>query len=479
VRVRPALLPVLAALVAALAIPGQLFGVNLVLAGTLVLLAIWAAEGRTIDRSNAVFAGLALILLCLPVVRSTSWLVPLDLLGALLLISVGVAHAAGWSEIVQTMIRLAKNASRGVIYVLKPIAGSIAFKPPDLSRTVRSGLMATALLMTFGALLVSADPAFASLAKQLLVPDWDPYLIVARAITALGVLALIGSITLMSPEFGQAPKTAAQMPFVGRVSEQMSVINWKPTVLLVDLLFASFVAVQAAVLFGGRDYVLRTAGLTYAEYARQGFFQLIAVALLILAVVAAAVTSNRKDASHVAWMPVLLGFLCLFALVILASALARMNLYQETFGFTRLRLLVDLTIVWLAGLFTLLIVAGVTWRGDWLPRAVVVLSVVTVIGFNVYNPDARIAERNIDRYLSTGRIDISYLASLSADAAPQLIRLPEPLRSCTLAGMLIALKTIRSGRGTWPGIGPGTFSIHPPAAESRLTPADRRKAPSD
>ena len=220
-----------------------------------------------------------------------------------------------------------------------------------------------------------------------------------------------------------------------RIQVQLNAAEWKPALLLIDLLFAAFVLVQIAVLFGGRDHVLNTAQLTFAEYARQGFFQLIVVALLTLALVAAAVWFSRMEVSDRGWMKILLGLLCLFTLVILASALTRMNLYQETYGFTRLRLLVDVTIVWLGAVFVMLLAAGIKWEGAWLPRAVVLLSAVTLIGFNLYNPDARIGERNIDRYFRTGKIDVGYVAGLSPDAVPQLIRLPEPLRSCALAGM--------------------------------------------
>ena len=48
-------------------------------------------------------------------------------------------------------------------------------------------------------------------------------------------------------------------------------------------LFAAFVALQIAALYGGHDHVLRTAGLTYAEYAHEGFAQLMVAAALTLA----------------------------------------------------------------------------------------------------------------------------------------------------------------------------------------------------
>lgn len=51
---------------------------------------------------------------------------------------------------------------------------------------------------------------------------------------------------------------------------------------MLDVLYAFFLAVQCAALFGGADYLAR-AGISYASYARSGFFQLVAVAAVNLA----------------------------------------------------------------------------------------------------------------------------------------------------------------------------------------------------
>ncbi len=83
--------------------------------------------------------------------------------------------------------------------------------------------------------------------------------------------------------------TRRRAPAVLSRSERLSPWEWALPLVLLDALFLAFVAVQIFVLFGGHDHVLRTAGLTYAEYAHQGFWQLVAVAVLTLAVVMTAV----------------------------------------------------------------------------------------------------------------------------------------------------------------------------------------------
>jgi hypothetical protein len=67
-----------------------------------------------------------------------------------------------------------------------------------------------------------------------------------------------------------------------------------------------------------------------------------------------------------------------------------------------------------------------------LPQAALAAGVIALLSLAVLNPDRFVAERNIDRYNETGRIDVSYLDSLSVDAVPALDRLPEPERSCAL-----------------------------------------------
>jgi hypothetical protein len=118
-------------------------------------------------------------------------------------------------------------------------------------------------------------------------------------------------------------------------------------VLLIDGVFLVFLAAQATVIFGGHDYLERTTGLTYAEYVHQGFGQLtVATALTLLVVWAAARKAGRSTAADLAWLRGSLGLLCVLTLVVVASALYRMHVYQEAYGFTRLRLLVDVFEGW-------------------------------------------------------------------------------------------------------------------------------------
>jgi uncharacterized protein DUF4153 len=119
-----------------------------------------------------------------------------------------------------------------------------------------------------------------------------------------------------------------------------------------------------------------------------------------------------------AWLRGTLGLLCALTLVVVGSALYRMHVYQEAYGFTRLRLLVDAFEGWLGLVVVAVAVAGVVRWGVWLPRFALVTGVAGLLGIAVINPDAWIAEHNLDRYAATGRVDWTYLQELSADAVP-------------------------------------------------------------
>ena len=116
-------------------------------------------------------------------------------------------------------------------------------------------------------------------------------------------------------------------------------------------------------------------------------------------------------------MRVSLGLLCALTLVVVVSALHRMQLYQEAYGFTQARLVVDVFEGWLGVVVLAVALAGVVSWGAWVARFALVTGVVGLLGIAAINPDAWIAQRNIDRYEETGKLDTVFLSTLSDDAA--------------------------------------------------------------
>lgn len=190
---------------------------------------------------------------------------------------------------------------------------------------------------------------------------------------------------------------------------------------------------QLSALFGGHAYLAATTGLTYAEYVHQGFGQLSAATAIVLVVVAVTLRhAPRRRAADRNLANLLLGGLCGLALVVVASALHRLGVYEEAYGFTRLRLLVTVFEIWLGLVLLLVMTVGVWLRAHWVPRVALLAGVVMIVGMTLASPDAIIARHNVDRLATTGQVDLPYLNGLSDDAVPALDRLPEPFRSCIL-----------------------------------------------
>jgi hypothetical protein len=179
-----------------------------------------------------------------------------------------------------------------------------------------------------------------------------------------------------------------------------------------------------------------TAGLTYAQYARSGFWQLLAViGLTVIVVGVAAQIAPRTTATDRTLLRTLLGLLSALTLVIVASALSRMAAYEQAYGFPRQRVLVTAFELWLGVVLMLILIAGIRLRGRWVPQAALAAAVAALLGLAILNPDAFIAQQNVARFVETGRIDVYYLRTLSADAVPALQSLPEPYRSCALGAI--------------------------------------------
>ena len=186
--------------------------------------------------------------------------------------------------------------------------------------------------------------------------------------------------------------------------------------------------------------MLETAGLTYAQYARSGFWQLLAVAALTFAIVGAAQRWAREGERL---LPALLTALCLLTLVVLASALKRLGLLEETYGFTRLRFAAHAALLWFGALFVLVLAAR--FAAAWLPRAIVATTAAAFLLFALADPERRIADANVERYERTGSLDVDYLYRLGPDAAPALARLRAGQGVC-IRGEL-RLKLSDDGRG--------------------------------
>ena len=196
---------------------------------------------------------------------------------------------------------------------------------------------------------------------------------------------------------------------------------------LLNVLFFSFVAVQLRYFFGGARVVLTSTGLTYAEYARRGFFELVWVAALVLPLLLAAHWLLRKEnPAHERVFRGLAAGLLAMLFVIMVSAVGRMRLYQSEYGQTELRLYTTAFMGWLFVVFVWFSLTVLRGSRERFACGALVAALVILGALHFINPDDRIARTNA-ALIGRGRVlDACYLSRLSADAAPALVEvLPE------------------------------------------------------
>ncbi|MPV37457.1 DUF4153 domain-containing protein [Georgenia subflava] len=412
--------------VAALVLPERQWGVGtllvLLLAGGVVLATSVRRSGPWTSFSVLLCLGLGSMV----VLRAAEWLAVLSMLVVAVLVTTALTDARRVLPMAAGVAAWALSALRGLPLLGRTITATSGHRL--LWPVLRTAAISLVALVVFGGLFASGDAVFGSWAAAV-VPDlaWDSMIFRSFVLVAVGGVVLAGCYLALNPPRVEQVGLPEARPVTRRW-------EWLVPVGVVVAVFAGFVVAQASAMWGGHDYVRRMTGMSYADYVHQGFGQLTLATTLTLATVALTVRKASAATSRDRLvLRVVLGLLCVLTLVVVASALFRMAVYQQAFGYTVLRVLVDAFELWLGVVVVLVMVAGIRWSGAWLPRAALASGAVFLLVIGLANPEAWVAERNIERYDETGKIDTWYLATLGPDAAPTIVKgLPADLRRCAL-----------------------------------------------
>ena len=279
------------------------------------------------------------------------------------------------------------------------------------------GLAIAALpILVFGALFASADVFFRDLLRDavLLSPrEAFSHLMLWALCAWLAGSYLWGAFLAEREPIPEAPR-------IGWL--RFEFIEAGVVFGLIDSLFMVFVGVQFRYLFGGASHVESSSSLTYAEYARSGFFELVTVAALVVPfLLLTHWLLPRGYAQLHRFYGCLAAVLVVLVFVVMASALQRMRLYQETFGLTELRLYTTAFMAWLFLVFAWLAFTVLRGRRDRFAFGALAAGLVVLVGLNGLNPDALIVRRNAAIAGVDRPFDSAYALNLSPDSVPSLV----------------------------------------------------------
>jgi hypothetical protein len=373
-------------------------------------------SGRVANPQARALAAGAVVFGVFLAVRTSPWLLPLDVLAVGGLLVLAASFASGGSVLDLTVPAAVTRAVHAVAHGLTAPAFLVAGRGGRVTSrraaaAARGVLLAVPLLVVLGVLLASADAVFAGFFTgwNLLTPIQHGVLLVVGAWGMAGLLRLA---------------SASPAPSLGRVAYRLG--RTEATIVLgsVVVLFAAFAVAQVVAASEGGRHVIQTAGLTYAEYARTGFFQLLAVAAITLAVLLGLrAATDLSDSADRRRFTVLAGAAVSLTIVIVIVAVVRLGLYEDAFGFTMLRLYSKVFAVWIGVVFVLLALhlVGLGRGRPWLPSSAVAVGLLALLGLNLANPEAVVVRHNVAFAERTGRFDPVYLADLSDDAVPALV----------------------------------------------------------
>ncbi len=351
-------------------------------------------------------------------VRASPWLLWPDVVATFALLGLAASIAVrgsllniGVAEVLARGVAAALHASAGGAFIGRPITGTRS-RLTALAPIARGLLISIPIAAVLAALLASADPIFASFLRinlDVSQVTLDTVYVVGGSLVMAGLLRL-----------------AAAEP-IGRVDGPVWRLGATESIVVLavlDTIFGTFAIAQAIAASGTGADALQAAGVTYADYARSGFFQLLWVAgiTLVVLVLFSRITGFANQRGRAAFV-VLAESAIGLTLLIVAVASTRLSLYESAYGFTMLRLYSHIFAGWIALVFLLLAadLAGLWPRRRWFVGATAITALSLLMALNVANPEAVVVGLNINRAIATHKIDAQYLGGLSSDAAPALL----------------------------------------------------------
>lgn len=391
------------------------------LGGSLTFAAAAAAlifSGRIVRLEARLLAAAAVLFGTWLSLRASPWLLVPDIAVAFVLLVVA-ASLAGRGSVLD--LGIAEATARGFGAAIHGIAG-IAFIARPVTHTrsrisalapvARGLVIAIPIAVVLAVLLASADPIFASFFN--LSFDFGR-LALDVVFVVTGSLAMAGLLRLAAAE---------PIDRVGGPTWRLGTTEAVVVLAVLNTIFAAFAIAQLMAASGTGAGTLRAAGITYADYARSGFFQLLWVAgiSLVVLVLFSRVTGFAHRTGRITFLVLAEVAIALTLLIVLVAS-QRLSLYEAAYGFTMLRLYSHVFAGLIAVVFLLLAADLAGWfpRRRWFVGVSAICALALLAGLNVANPEALVVGLNIDRATQTRKIDAQYFRELSSDATPALL----------------------------------------------------------
>lgn len=369
--------------------------------GLLFMIAIWILSGSYLFYDNGLLHNLNMLMVPILVfahlVLITSptrfkWNTP----GFLTALSIKLKEARSYIRIFLNTVfkRMFKNMSHEATKIMKQVILGLLIGLP--------------LLLFITGLLMSADAIFENVVLQL-----PQFFLNINIIEIMFRLLFIVFVTFLF--FGifqvlnrnskslKGPKTEEKHKAYFDSTTAITIL------VLVNAIYLLFVVIQFKYFFSSRLIV----GMTFADYARRGFFELLIILLVNWTILISFLKWVKEERAFPKMvLKIIYSSLIVMSAVMLISAYQRLYLYESAYGFTYPRLIAH------AFMLFLMVIFAYTLMRVWIERIsllhfYLIVGLVFYTSLNVIDIEQLIVDKNMKRYEETGKIDIHYLNSLS------------------------------------------------------------------
>ncbi len=394
----------------------------------------------------------SLVASSLPILRANGFVQSINLLltntANLLLVVILIYEHLHWKLLwlLKNLIRLPfKYLGHVIQLVTKPRSSDTQPSHLSIMSILKTTILSLLVFVIFGSLLSAADPIFKQLMENIVEQAFGRI--------AWSIVIVISTAIILSLRLKTHPKNRFRLTFF---SLQDLVI---PTIIAVAL-FTTFLIIQARYLFASQESFI-TLGLTYSQYVRKGFTELLITTFLgglMAYIIVLKYRLRKKSAFSLKLINVILTS---ELFLMLLSALKRNLMYIDIYGLTRVRIIGIFFLFWIAiFLLTLLLLTlSKRFNEKRLFATMWFASLAVFVGINGINIDRKIATTSPAHHQY---IDHFYIQHLSSDAFPQQQSLLPQLESevmeltakdeltdiekSQLAGLKLALHTLKEHR---------------------------------
>lgn len=288
-------------------------------------------------------------------------------------------------------------------------------------RVIKSILVSLPIIIIILLLLSSADMIFGKIFSEFfsifkININFDVfYELYERSLLFIFILILLGTSGLYIKEYGSEIQIKESND-----EKKKDLLTLKIIFISLNVIYVLFDFIQIKSLM---LHSISMSGITYAEYARQGFFQLMFVSIINLSLILFSKKfenkSNLKEFNTIKISSLIMIFL---TIIIIISSYLRMNLYEQAYGYTVLRLLVYISLI---TEFILMIPTIIYIFNNKYPivKSYIIILISVYVITNYMNIDYIIANKNISRYYNNYKIDLDYLMNYNSDNIPSLVDL--------------------------------------------------------